>query len=312
MNDIYNKPILRTPNPNIGGCDKKGKWSDPKQILDCKACIQKSAPDYPYFYCDGTCTSEYEIGGGSCALDELVAKTEAQCENPCYQVGLPSDKGVGYGCTDNFDCAADEKCDNGKCIKKLLKTEKKENIIELINTCSSTDNWKICLSDISKLNCNDIKDLIKVNVETSKNDGTFDSDRKKIIDTFKSIKDNSKIIDNTYNLINNTITNINCAISEIDTMYNLKDDEKISLLNTANAKASYVSHILNTDKDVRSSLSNILNDVKDEGKKESNIKYILSIIFIIVIIILLLYFIIRSKKPVTPSILNYSMPNYLI
>jgi glucan phosphoethanolaminetransferase (alkaline phosphatase superfamily) len=77
-------------------------------------------------------------------------------------------------------------------------------------------------------------------------------------------------------------------------------------------KANYVSHILKTDKDVRSSFSNILNDVKDEGKKDSNIKYILSIVFIIIFVILLLYFIIRKKQPIMPSILNYSMPNYLI
>lgn len=318
MNDIYSKQILRTPNPNIGGCNKKGNWGDPKQIEECKTCIKKSALDYPYFYCDGTCSSEYEIGGGGCALNALVAKTEYQCENPCYQVGLPSDKGIGSsGCTDDFDCDNNETCEGGICEKKLIKGNEK-NIIEIINSCSSTDNWKICLTDISKLNSNDIKDLVKLNIETSKKEGTYESDKIKIINSLKEIKDNPEILDNTYNIINNTISNINFTINEIDKQYNLKDDEKINLLNISVVKANYVSHILKNDKDVRSSLSNILNDVKDEGNKgnkgnkDYTIKYIISIVFIIIVIILLLYFIIRKKNPVTPSILNYSIPNYLI
>jgi hypothetical protein len=315
MNSINNKPVLRTPNPNIGGCNKKGKWADPKQINDCKECVRKSAPDYPYFYCDGTCTSEYELGGGGCALNELVAKTESQCENPCYQVGLPSDKGIGSGCTDDFDCGDNEKCEGGACIvkdKQLIKGSEK-NIIEIINSCSSTDNWKICLSDISKLNCKDIKDLIKLNIETSKKEGAYNSDRLKIINAFKEIKDNPDILDNTYNIINNTITNINCAINEIDNQYNLKSEEKINLLNTVDTKANYVSHILKNDKDVRASLSNILNDVKEEGKgkKEYSLKYVILIIIIIIVIIFLSYLVMRKRQS-SPSILNYSIPNYLI
>jgi hypothetical protein len=311
MNSTNNKPILRTPNPNIGGCNKKGKWSDPKQIIECKQCVRKSVPDYPYFYCNGTCSSEYELGGGQCALNDLVAKTEGQCENPCYQVGLPSDKGIGSGCTDDFDCADNEICYSGSCTLNIEKKEK--NIIEIINSCSSSDNWKICLSDISKLNCKDIKDLIKLNIETSKKEGKYDSEKLKIINAFKEIKDNPDILDNTYNIINNTITNINCAINEIDTQYNLKDDEKINLLNTKDAKANYVSHILKNDKDVRESLSNILNDVKKESnnKKDSNLKYIMIIIIIIIFIIFLSYLVFHKRQATSP-ILNYSMPNYLI
>jgi len=308
MNNI---PILRTPNPNIGSCNNKGKWSDSKQIEECKSCISKSTKEYPYFYCDGKCSSEFEIGGG-CALNELVAKNEEQCVNPCHQVGLPSDQGGLHGCTDDFDCDKNEKCENNTCVLKNTQ-QKEKNIIEIINNCSSTDNWKICLSDINKLNCKDIKDLIKLNVETSKKEGVYESERKKIIDAFKEINDNSKIVDNTYNIINNTITNINCAISEIDNLYNLKDNEKIQLLNIPDAKAHYVSHILNTDKKVKKSLSNILNDVKnDSPNKGYDIKYILIIIFIIIIIVILTYFILHKKTTNISLTPNYLIPNYII
>ena len=77
-------------------------------------------------------------------------------------------------------------------------------------------------------------------------------------------------------------------------------------------KANYVSHILKNDKDVRASLSNILNDVKEEGKgKESSLKYVILIIIIIIVIIFLSYLVMRKRQS-SPSILNYSIPNYLI
>lgn len=106
-NGIVINPLVKTPTPDIGSCSKTGKWSINNQIQECESCLSKSTSDYPYFYCDGLCTSEYDIGGGQCSLTSLVAKTKDQCKNPCYQEGAPR---VSGGCEDDFDCAKGQKC----------------------------------------------------------------------------------------------------------------------------------------------------------------------------------------------------------
>ena len=106
-------PLVKTPTPDIGECKKRGKWDDSSQVDECNQCIDKNKEykDYNYFYCNGTCTSEYEPGGGGCALNSLVAFNNEQCKNPCYQVRAPSVKQKNKKiCTKDSDCPSGNEC----------------------------------------------------------------------------------------------------------------------------------------------------------------------------------------------------------
>ncbi len=104
---IVVNPFTKTPTPDIGSCSKTGNWSQAGQVQECESCLEKSTSDYPYFYCDGLCSSEYDLGAGQCSLTSLVAKTKEQCKTPCYQEGSPR---ISGGCEDDFDCSKGQKC----------------------------------------------------------------------------------------------------------------------------------------------------------------------------------------------------------
>ena len=98
----------RAPIPNLGSCSRTGEWKDPNIVSACKACLQ-TLPSYDnqkYFYCNQTCMNQYDLNQ-VCGYNDLVAKTESQCEKPCVQTGIPPTMG---GCSDKFDCAVDEEC----------------------------------------------------------------------------------------------------------------------------------------------------------------------------------------------------------
>jgi hypothetical protein len=108
------KKGLRAPRPNVGSCENTGTWPDSSMIGRCKACV--SVPGYygeKNFYCNGRCMSQYESKGGQCSTMSLVAKTEDQCDKPCFQAGAPS----LAGCSDDFDCDNGTKCVGGQCKK---------------------------------------------------------------------------------------------------------------------------------------------------------------------------------------------------
>lgn len=144
LNGIVVNPLSKTPTPDIGDCSKTGKWSNNNQIKECESCLEKSTKDYPYFYCDGLCTSEYELGGGQCALNSLVAKTKSQCQNPCQQQGSPR---VSGGCQDNYDCPKNQECVSKNVVgpdgmrhvnRGVCQDRKIEHFSILNNCCNST------------------------------------------------------------------------------------------------------------------------------------------------------------------------------
>ena len=292
--------LVKTVTPNLGKCDKTGTWENKTQIDECKSCIQKSSPEYPYFYCDGLCASKYDLGKGSCALNSLVAKNISQCSKPCQQYKAPSMSG---GCQDDFDCSENSQCKLGTCVefdthKKKSKPIKKEDvkisessIMNILKICSKDKNIKTCMDDLNKLNCQDVEELVKKNIEESHKNGSYKTERENIIKSFNWIKNNTEIEDEKYNELVDTLKNINCVIDEVNYQYELDTNEIIKPINITDQKAHYISNLLKSDKN----LQNTFNNDTLFGENESNYKqfslfYIIFIIILCITIILLLIF----------------------
>jgi hypothetical protein len=183
-----------------------------------------------------------------------------------------------------------------------------QNILHLINECSSHDNWKLCLSDIKELSCKDIFDLIKLKVDTGKETGSYETDKKNIIKLFNNIKnDSSNMINNTHNIINNTINNLNCAIKELNNQYELKENEKLEELDNLDAKIKYIHQLINENdnKDKINKLSSTNNNNTDENhtlKKYLNISLIVIIVLLLIIFITVLLY----KKPGKTNSFDYN------
>lgn len=128
-------PLVKTPTPEIGDCQKKGTWDDSAQVDECNACIDKNKdyPGYNYFYCNGTCTSEYEPGGGGCALNSLVAFDNDQCKNPCYQIKAPSS-----AVKNKKFCTKDSDCPSGNtCVFKDINADDERDIEQKSGRCEA-------------------------------------------------------------------------------------------------------------------------------------------------------------------------------
>jgi hypothetical protein len=105
---MYNDfTFYKTPVPNLGSCSETGKWDDIGMINDCKKCVQQQDYGKNFYYCDGSCISQYENDISQCSQNSLVAKNSDQCENPCTQDGFPP---VCGDCSDNFDCPQGQSC----------------------------------------------------------------------------------------------------------------------------------------------------------------------------------------------------------
>ena len=95
---------FRAPLPNLGNCSTVDNWPDSSMIKTCTDCVTNK--NEKRFFCGGKCMSPYDMRS-VCPTNQLVAKNAEQCKKPCVQVGGPSFSG---GCSDNYDCKADEKC----------------------------------------------------------------------------------------------------------------------------------------------------------------------------------------------------------
>lgn len=301
LKDVKNPDVtkhntfVKTVTPNLGKCKETGMWDRKDQIKECEQCLQKSSPEYPYFYCDGSCTSKYELGGPTCSLTSLVAKNVSQCSKPCKQFKAPT---MSSGCQDDFDCGENEKCSMGNCIKsysnKSTPKPSKEpqisdsSISNIIKICSKGKNIKTCIDDLNKLNCNDVAELVKKNIEDSHKNGSYKNDRKNIIKSFDFVKNNTEIEDEEYNNLINTLKNLNCFIDEINYQYELDSNEMIKPINITDQKAHYISNLLKSDKKLESKLrAQTFTDIKNGN---FSLIYIIIIIILVVIIILLLIF----------------------
>lgn len=259
-------PLTKTASPSLN-CSNTGKWDNKLKSEQCKSCLKKSQPGYPYFYCDGNCTSEYELGGPTCSTGSLVAKTKEQCDTPCYQGNAPK---VSGGCQDDYDCGEGNKCisknviggdgimhkNRGICeaiIKDkegyydeleyfetknntIMNIDNNPNInfIDYLNNITTSNSWKISLHEINDLTCEDIKDLVKLKIETSKKEGNYEIEREQLISSLDHVNKNPKIIDNTFNILETAIENINCTIKEIHKQYDIDNKDRLSVLTRAN------------------------------------------------------------------------------
>ena len=293
-----NNAFVKTVTPNLGKCKETGMWDKKEQIKECETCLQKSSPEYPYFYCDGSCTSKYELGGPTCSLTSLVAKNISQCSKPCKQHKAPT---MSSGCQDDFDCGEDEKCSAGNCIKintnkstpkppKPAKDSKisESNISSILKICGKNKNIKTCIDDLNKLNCDDVSELVKKNIEESHKNGSYKNERKNIIKTFGLIKNNTEIEDEDYNQLTNTLKNLNCVIDEINYQYELDSNEMIRPINITDQKAHYISNLLKSDKNLEDKLRT--QSFVDIKYGNFSLVYIVCIVILVFIIILLLIF----------------------
>ena len=287
-NDItFTKAVV----PNLGKCEKTGMWKNKEQINECQNCVAKSSSEYPYFYCDGSCLSKYEFRGGSCSLNSLVAKNKQQCNKPCKQFNSPS---LNNDCQDDFDCEENEKCDkDGTCVPFYSQKNFKNanikpsdtNIFNVLKICSTSKDIKNCVDDLNTLNCQDIVDLVKKNIDDSHKNGSYKSERENIIKIFNKIKKNTEIEDREYNKLVSTIENINCVIDEINHQYQLDDIERIKPINITEQKAHYISRLLDTDK-----MKNMFDLGSMLGNNNCKIYLFTSIIFFVIIIMLLIFY----------------------
>lgn len=355
-NDNYSKyaPNVKTPYPEFD-CGARNEWSKNKKenddmIEDCVNCLQNSLPEDRAFYCDGMCTSEYSLNKGQCSYNSLVASNIKECINPCQQKipvprnrdtkqektkkrGLRALEDNSDGCKDNSECGKDQECvikniigedgtirtNVGVCEEKnpLYNPEKEKSfsIMNILNECTS-DDWRICISDLSALKETEIKELIENKIKDSKENKTFDEDKEKIVNFLKKIKNDPELIKNGYDIVDNTISNLNYAIKELNSQYNLSSKEKGENIDTNEIKSEFILDEVKNDKNLKDKLQNILpGNNEDKGnsllpnmsddKKDIFIKVGAGvIIFLIVVLILILLFYRKgsSDKPVYKSI----------
>jgi len=348
-------PNVKTPYPEFD-CSVRKNWSNNKKenddkIEDCVKCLQNAEPEDRAFYCDGMCTSEYALNKGQCSYNSLVASNIKECINPCQQKipdsrhretknekrkrGLRALEDNSDGCKDNSDCAKDQECviknvigedgtvrtNVGVCEEKNPlynpdKEKKSFNIMNILNDCTS-DDWRLCIADISVLKEQEIKQLIENKVKDSKDNKTFDEDKDKIVNFLKKIKNDPELIKNGYDIVDNTISKLNYIIKEINSQYDLNIKEKGENLDTNEIKSEYIIDEIKTDKNLKDKLQSIFPTTKEEKSSNSLVPNIPDdkkdlfikvgagvIIFLIIVLIFLLIFYRKggTDKPVYKSI----------
>ena len=330
---------VKTPYP-IFDCSVTKKWSNDKEendnmIEDCVKCLQNTEPHHRAFYCDGMCTSEYSLNKGQCSYNSLVASNIKQCLNPCQKKipenrfrdskkrglrDLENGSNSGNGCKNDTDCGKDQKCvikniiaedgtiqtNVGVCEEKkpLYNPEidkKTFNIINLLNDCTS-DDLRLCITDISNLKETELKELIQNKIKDSKDNNTFDNDKQNIIKLLKKLKEDPELLKNGYDIVDNTISKLNYTIKELNNQYNLSGNDKGTNIDTNEIKSEFIIDEINTDKNLKEKLQNIFPNTKEEkgnsilpkisdNKKDLFINVGTGIIiFLIVVLILLLIF----------------------
>lgn len=298
--NVYQKLPFHAPYPTIGSCPRKGNWNDPGQVSECMDCLKYSTPDMPYFYCDGKCHSAYSLNTGSCAVSSLVATNPQQCSSPCYQTGYPGIHGQNpyrhpYLYQQPRSVSVEE-------FEGAITPETSDNyfnmLVKAVDDCYSGSTISLCIKDIENLNCKDIKDIIKLNVELSKKDGTYAQKRKHFVDINRKVKTNPKIHENTYNMLTNSLKIMNCIIQQVQDQYQLEEDERVSLINIREAKRKYINHILSQDQVLKESIQNSLFDEsklraqEKPSKTDDNTKkyLIIAVIVLSILVVLLLVF----------------------
>lgn len=347
-------PNVKTPYPEFD-CSVTKDWSNNKKenddmIEDCVKCLQNADPEDRAFYCDGMCTSEYALNKGQCSYNSLVASNIKECINPCQQKipdsrhrdtknektkkrGLRALEDNSNGCKDNSECGKGQECvikniigedgtirtNVGVCEEKNPlynpdKDTKSFNIMNILNDCTS-DDWRICIADISNLKESEIKELIENKVKDSKENKTFDDDKEKIVNFLKKLKNEPELLKNGYDIVDNTISKLNYIIKEINNQYILNSKEKGENLDINEIKTEFIIDEIKSDKNLKDKLQNILPAFKEEkgnslisnipdDKKDLfiNIGSGVIIFLIIVLIFLLIFYRKGSDKPVYKSI----------
>ena len=292
--------LVKTQTPHLN-CSETGNWNS-EEIKKCKKCFKESGYEKP-FYCEEIgCTGEYEPKG-TCSTISLVAQTIEQCEKPCYQKELTQHK--SEGCNNDNECGEGNMCikentivgggqlhknvgickpkikenySNNNIGYKTLNTNPNLNLIDLLNLITTDNTWKIALHEVHNLTCQDIKDLVKLKVETSKKNGTYEIEKNKIIKSLNHINENPKIIDNTFNILETAVDNINCVIKEIHKEFDINNNDRVNVLTRSD----------NWSKQNKKEDKNKCNDLK-------NFK-IWSIITIIILILIIVYLYMKQKQ----------------
>lgn len=310
------RQLVKTPTPHLD-YNNTGEWSDPKEITKCEKCFKKGGKyGNRTFYCEVTgCTSEYEPG--ICSLDSLVAENLDQCKKPLYQKGFISEvqKEQTSGCKNDDDCGEGNICflqngigEGGKLYKNrgVCKTKIKENynskkdknyktihtnpnlnLINLLNDITTSNTWKITLNEIHNLTCQDIKDLIKLKVEESKKNGTYEDERNEILKSLNHINEHPQIINNTFNILETAIENVNCAIKEIHKEFEIENDNRVKVLTRTNN---------NINNDIKNTYDDEKNNIHTNNWSCSKNFKIVSLITIGILILIILYLYIKQKQ----------------
>lgn len=132
-------------------------------------------------------------------------------------------------------------------LKPIPKSPEEQWMVNHFPNCtkdlSTTDSKNLCLQDINKLSCKDIKNFVTV----IKTDPRYAVDKKKLTDALDGLIDdinnNKNIIENIVNSSSLIIGKINCFLYEINNQILVDDKKKFDLLEINKLKDTIITNL---------------------------------------------------------------------